>query len=786
MGLAILRLHLSYVWVSVMLVIWAGNAAAITRPTLPVPADLPSRYGLLGVGIEAAGDTAVVVASTIHDSPAARAGLQAGDLILAAAQYRISRPKDLSRFIQSLEPGTEVTLLIEREVEARQRFTITCTVTHLKDLYSLMNERGNEPPHHDRPRHQRWLSGRDSMEVTALGVVEGHGHTQALMDLRRTLAFEGDRYGSDLRLADVQVALTHPLKLTAMADDLRREVSGPRDLSEYLRLAADRLDIESVDEQGHPAPSGGQTTADSTADREMFTDADWPQVLMRELLVPFARAARHAESAFGDLSAEEHDRLLRQVPALLAEFTRARVLDEGDSSATALHATTLRLAKRVDVAQLLVAARILAALTTPDALKRIHKAARSLSQEDTDLPATFDGEFLCARQTDRGWILVGGKGDNVYGEDAAVIVDLGGDDVYLNNCGGTLFVAAEGEVTYRQRSAVGLLIDFDGDDEYVGNGWGSMGAAIGGVSFLIDLKGDDSYGGDRLTQGSAFCGVGVLWDRSGDDRYNARQPAQAAAFFGAGLLLDDSGSDHYVAAEQAQGFGGAAGFGLLHDRKGDDRYMADRAAPSSYGSAGIYQGWSQGVGCGFRRSASGGIGALVDGGGDDLYQAGNFSQGTGYFFGLGMLVDVNGDDRYRSSRYSQGSAAHQAVGCLLDISGDDDYFARQVANQGAAWDAAVGVLEDRAGDDNYQGGGLAQGAASMNGVGVLFDWAGSDRYQAVNGQGRGGSVEYWGGRDALNLGILIDTGAGTDHYSEKGRGDNHEQATSKVGLFMDR
>lgn len=764
------------------LVVLAGNGDAIERPTLSVPADLLSQYGLLGVRVEASGDTAVVVASTIHDSPAARAGLQAGDLILAAAQYRISEPKDLSRFIQSLEPGTEVTLLIEREVEARQRFTIACTVTHVKDLYSLMNERGNVSPHHDRPRHQRWLSTRDSMEVTALGVVEGHGHTQALMDLRRTLAFEGDRYGADLRLTDVQLALTHPLKLTAMADVLQREVSGFRDLSEYLRLAADRLDIEIADEQGRRPQAGGH----ATADLQVFKGDDWPQVLMRELLVPFARAARHAESAFGDLSAEEHDRLLRQVPALLTEFTRVRVLDEGDNSATALHATTLRLAKRVDVAEIVVAAKILAALTTPDALKRIHKAVRSLSEVDPDLPATFDGEFLFARQTDRGWILVGGKGDNVYGEDAAVIVDLGGNDVYLNNCGGTLFVAAEGEVTYRQRSPVGLLIDFDGDDEYVGNGWGNMGAAIGGVSFLIDLKGDDSYGGSRLTQGSAFCGVGVLWDRVGDDRYSARQAAQAAAFFGAGLLLDDSGSDHYAAAEQAQGFGGAAGFGLLHDRRGDDRYMADRAAPSSYGSAGIYQGWSQGVGCGFRRSASGGIGALVDGSGNDLYQAGNFSQGTGYFFGLGMLVDVNGDDRYRSSRYSQGSAAHQAAGCLLDISGDDEYSARQAANQGAAWDAAVGVLEDRAGDDDYQGGGLAQGAASMNGIGVLFDWAGSDRYQAANGQGRGGSVEYWGGRNALNLGILIDTGAESDSYSEKGRGDDAEQASSNVGLFIDR
>lgn len=759
-----------------VLLLTVAGAAAQVRPTTSVPADLPSRYGLLGVRIETSVDTAVVIASTIHNSPAARAGLRAGDLILAAAQYRITRPKDLSRFIQSLEPGTEVSLLVERSADARtpQPFAVTCTVTHVRDLYTSMNERETASPAHDRPRHRRWLSARDSMEVTALNLVqESVEQTQALEDLRRALASEGERYGADLRLADVQLGLTHPLKLTAMAEGLQQEVSGARDLSQYLELAANRLDLQSERER-----------PDSPVDVSTF--AGWPEGLRRELLVPFARATRHVESAFSDLSEEERERLLQQVPALLTEFARNRVIDDGDSSATVQHATTLHLAKRVDIAGLLAAAQTLASVTQAQVLKRIRKAARSLPGEVAAVPATFDGEFLFARQSDRGWILIGGKGDNVYGEDAAIIVDLGGDDVYLNNGGGTLFVPAEGAVTHQQRSPVGLLIDFEGDDEYIGNGWGSLGAAIGGVGVLIDMEGDDSYSGSMLSQGAAFCGVGVLLDRQGDDRYNARRPAQAAAFFGAGLLLDEAGSDHYSAAEQAQGFGGASGIGLLHDRRGDDRYMADRASPSSYGSAGIYQGWAQGVGCGFRRSASGGIGALVDGGGDDFYQAGNFSQGTGYFFGMGLLIDVDGDDRYRSSRYSQGSAAHQAVGCLLDLRGDDDYFARQAANQGAAWDAAVGILEDRDGDDEYEGGGLAQGAASMNGVGILFDWNGADKYRAVDGQGRGGSTEYWGGRDALNLGILIDSGGQSDQYSGEGRRDNTESATSKIGLFADR
>ena len=36
--------------------------------------------------------------------------------------------------------------------------------------------------------------------------------------------------------------------------------------------------------------------------------------------------------------------------------------------------------------------------------------------------------------------------------------------------------------------------------------------------------------------------------------------------------------------------------------------------------------------------------ALLDGSGDDLYTAGNWSMGTGYWFGMGTLHDGGGDD----------------------------------------------------------------------------------------------------------------------------------------------
>jgi len=225
---------------------------------------------------------------------------------------------------------------------------------------------------------------------------------------------------------------------------------------------------------------------------------------------------------------------------------------------------------------------------------------------------------------------------------------------------------------------------------------------------------------------------------------------------------------------------------LLLDRRGSDRYLADQQAPSLYGTEGVYRGWAQGVGCGFRGFSSGGLGLLIDATGDDDYQAGEFSQGTGYFFGLGTLVDAAGDDEYRGSRYAQGSAAHQAIGVLLDEGGNDIYRAKNAASQGAAWDAAIGLLEDRKGADTYSGRELSQGAGAMNGLGLLLDWQGKDRYRALTGQGLAGSTAYWQGRGAGNLGLLIDVGGQTDKYNLADRVDDTLVKTPDVGLFLDR
>ncbi|MEE2628874.1 MAG: hypothetical protein VX670_10330 [Candidatus Latescibacterota bacterium] len=241
----------------------------------------------------------------------------------------------------------------------------------------------------------------------------------------------------------------------------------------------------------------------------------------------------------------------------------------------------------------------------------------------------------------------------------------------------------------------------------------------------------------------------------------------------------------YSLGHRGQGLGGMMGWGLLADLGGEDFYSADHQAPSAYGLEGEYAGWAQGVGFGFRGQGSGGIGILYDRDGNDRYQAGEFSQGVGYFFALGILYDRVGDDAYRGRRYAQGTSAHQAIGVLYDGRGNDRYRAKTAAGQGAGWDASIGLLRDRAGNDLYRAGHLSQGAAAMNSWGLLVDEQGQDRYEALSGQGLGGSVKYWGGREAQNLGGLIDTGDQPDQYNQTGRGDEHTVYSPGIGLFLD-
>ncbi|MHC4609322.1 MAG: hypothetical protein ACYS7M_03125, partial [Planctomycetota bacterium] len=268
--------------------------------------------------------------------------------------------------------------------------------------------------------------------------------------------------------------------------------------------------------------------------------------------------------------------------------------------------------------------------------------ARMALAELEEVPAfAFDWE------TPWGWIRVRGSGDDsTDGTDALLVVDLGGNDHYT---GATAASTAD--------QPIAVALDCAGNDRYEATG-PAQGAGLCGIGLVVDAGGDDVYLATRYAQGVGQFGLGVCADLGGNDEYFVKYSGQGCGYFGIGLLLDCAGDDGYKLYADGQGLGGVAGVGVLADRSGDDTYEAVRdsnvTGRPSYHSPDENVTVSNAQGCAMGRrgdgadghSWAGGLGALIDSQGNDKYTAGNWSMGTGYWFGMGLLHDGAGDDEY--------------------------------------------------------------------------------------------------------------------------------------------
>lgn len=296
--------------------------------------------------------------------------------------------------------------------------------------------------------------------------------------------------------------------------------------------------------------------------------------------------------------------------------------------------------------------------------------------------------------------------DTVYEQDYVLQVDIGGDDVYLNNAGGS-------------------GVDVEACPEALAeNGYMALPAPSTGTraAVLLDLGGDDTYG-DPLDPRS--CG------------------ANGGAWHGVGVLVDTAGQDTYAANGYGANGGGHAGAGLLLDVLGADVY---RAANVGTNGGGAY----------------GGIGTLVDGGGWDRYEAGSRgTNGGASHQATGLLLDFSGSDTYEAGGSGTNGGAHQedlgileTRGILIDLLGEDTYRARSGGVNGGGTHDGVGFLFDTEGNDTYQATARgANGGGATGGQGVLVDVLGDDVYEGASpaflrgdrgGFGSGGSGAYGG------------------------------------------
>lgn len=635
-------------------------------------------------------------------------------------------------------------------------------------------------------RYGNYVNGDMETEGKFMDIMENAVELQTYKRIVEVLEEEVIRHGGEGVSDPAGYALHAPLSLSGTGRDLTGWAARLALLGTEEKLSADRVVQDFTDEIFRLLGDTGGNEEEG----QDFSIPDKQEILLEDveesiLLVAIA-AINRAREAYAEISEEEMEFFLKKSSPALAELISQNNISETLKTEEG-KPDFLKISRKLKLKPLTEAMRVLAELASPEMMERYEKlSAQGEPAQTFDIDQRFRGDFVYAQQTPIGLVLIGGRGKNIYGGDAAVIIDLGGDDVYTGNAGASIYEienTAIAEVT----SPLGVIVDLAGDDRYISTRFASMGAGFWGLGLLVDQGGNDIYVGHTVSQGAGFMGIGCLVDMAGDDTYTTQHMGQGAALFGAGLLFDAEGNDLFSGAKFAQGIAGPGGTGELVDLQGDDQYVVGGQFGSGYGTRKIYQGYGQGLGWGFRGHAGGGIGVLYDQGGNDIYEAGSFAQGTGYYFGLGLMHDVAGDDKYWGSRYCQGAAAHQAVGILLDDAGNDVYAGQIAASQGAAWDVAVAGFYDLAGDDVYVGSDLSLGGAEQNGIALFYEGGGKDTYMTPLKKtlGYGGRTEYAGGRNAANIGIFLDRGGATDRYETKIWDNDAFTVQDNIGIFVD-
>jgi len=573
------------------------------------------------------------------------------------------------------------------------------------------------------------------------------------------------------RLSWYEQLLRNPLQAPAEAERFTRELHTGLRGNHQGFAAALALARRRMDRNEPPPPS--------------FVSVDSPAKAIAIVKQALLDAQVGYAAALAPLSRNEVEQLARGLyPIFTTQAVNGHTLPD--------RGTARRLCdvmEKADLNGFYSAAEGLAPLCDPDLLGQL----AAIPEEGGFVVSGVSGTVLQHIVTPGGDIVIGGRKKNTYDLDkmstVAAVIDLGGDDEYQ-----------DGAVSFQR--PVLVILDLAGDDTYRGSQPGIQGGAVLGVSMLVDAAGNDTYHAKDVAQGSALAGVGILIDCGGSDSYLGLRRIQGHALAGIGILLDRGGHDRYHGAMWTQGLGAPLGFGVLDDLDGNDHYYTGGQYLDSYKETPGYEGWGQGLGAGIRQVGNGGIGVILDGGGDDTYEFDYIAHGGGYWLGVGFARDFGGNDKrlgatrqmYNGAargerlfqRFSNGFGCHYAIGFCFDDDGDDSYNGT-IMGLGFAWDCAAAYLMDFGGNDRYEAtGGGTQGNGAQAGLGFLFDYRGDDVYLGY-GQGNASpSISYHdlpqcGG----NFSFVVDYG-GKDQYGCGVRNDSYNRRGSNGGFVIDR
>jgi len=585
--------------------------------------------------------------------------------------------------------------------------------------------------------------------------------------------FKKDLVDDDYRLEMVQNSLHQPIELVDECDRLDEKWRNAETMADALQIQIDQLGKWWAITTTATGPSS-KIDIDSIIGKS-------PQELrpaLKRLLQGISEAQVLMDRAFKDLTPEHRKHLIKNIiPQMLLDGDKTREGFQIEAEKVKLQlalpgAQTVTQGRDVispeDVAMLKLAFDVnfgylnQAGMSLASAVDDAIEMLKGIPPERLN---QMNGRLLHAT-TPYGPVIINGAQDDVCNEDALLIIDLAGNDRYLNHAGGSV-------------NGISVLIDLSGDDDYASGKKFSQGAGLFGIGILADLSGNDTYQAGSYSQGAGLFGIGIVVDSGeGIDTFFGDTFCQGAGGWGIGILVDKLGDTRYCSRTFSQGLGCTLGSGALIDYAGDDYYISTGTIQNDRSYS-----MSQGFGQGNRPIASGGVGTLIDYQGHDHYSAYFYAQGCAYWYGLGILIDNNGNDRYDAQVYAQGCGIHLSTGVLIDRNGADFYNCTYGGNaQGAAHDLAVGILVDKNGTDTYIGKGNNQGSAITNSFALFIDDSGDDVYYTTpkGGQGFGGSARSYG-----SMGIFIDL-SGNDFYSEQYLNEDGKTGNNKKWLRGDK
>jgi len=661
---------------------------------------------------------------------------------------------DISDIVDNQLPGETISLNIYKEVSELTITAILGRKPHMRDIAPTSNAQ----------LFPIYENKTNSDIQTIEKLIADHSLQEAYSNLLQRLS-DDEWWDDGFRTSFFRYVHRDPKKFPMMVEDLTNKMT-----------TSVQTEINAVSFNQHAASLmdiSGDIADTQTMNMMLSSSAS---ILTRLCNYHNRLTELHAQ-AFSNLTPDECDFLKKQTPIIMKRFVDHYYLDiNANVAEMKFHRKVSALAKKINYKQLYQASCLLQYLSHPKLLSDLAKFDKTTSF--FDLPPDklgISGDVHCIKKIDTGYIVIGGPGFTRYTQPLSMIIDLGGDDLYLNNAGAATL-----------ENKVSIIIDLNGNDQYTATEEWAQGAGFMGFGLLIDCQGDDRYTAARLSQGCGVMGVGHLIDLKGDDQYHGQEFHQGLAFWGYGTLIDCDGNDSYHGALFSQAVGGTYGLGVLVDVSGNDLYFATGKYKSSYETNGIFRGSSQGFGIGFRGIASGGIGILLDLAGSDQFMAGNFSQGGGYFFGMGILKNAGTDsDVYVASRYGQGFSAHSAAGILIDDGGDDIYKGLHGAIHAAAWDLGIAALIDHAGNDQYYAAYtfFSQGAAAHNGFSIFIDHEGRDQYWSDGGGiSKVQSNDYHNG---CSLGFFMEMGKQLNKYHCLPSANNSQYVRGEYSIFFD-